>query len=386
MHHDALRVALYMRVNLEDTVNIIKVFAATEDDLMEVIGNVNLNQQFLSLAQELDVQEAKTPADIYKSHLVDGHGSALARRAGGNTVDSAKQNLASTFVNAFVNCAFGSDTLITPEGSDWLYKNKTHGMLSAAASSGMVLLWDVDTGFSSADKYSHSAQSMIKAGGLLATGMLNSGICNPEMDAAYALLSEHIDDEEDKDMKVAAVFGLGLAYAGTGREDILEILVPLIVDSSQGMETVALTCLSLGLTYVGSCNEDLAGSFVEAFLDRSDADLRDPMARTMCLGFGLLYMGCGAKCDSAIESLKAIEHPIRKYLEVTIQTCAYAGTANVLEIQKLVQMVTERVKVEDEDDEEKKEEGAAGAGAGATAAAADKKEGDKKDGEKKEEK
>ena len=40
-------------------------------------------------------------------HLVEG------RAASGPAVDSARQNLASTFVNAFVNAGFGTDKLMT---------------------------------------------------------------------------------------------------------------------------------------------------------------------------------------------------------------------------------------------------------------------------------
>ena len=47
-------------------------------------------------------------------------------------VDSARANLASTFVNAFVNAGFGNDKLMVEaeEGNSWIYKNKDHGMLS----------------------------------------------------------------------------------------------------------------------------------------------------------------------------------------------------------------------------------------------------------------
>jgi 26S proteasome regulatory subunit N1 len=38
---------------------------------------------------------------------------ADGRQAQGAAVDSARQNLASTFVNAFVNAGFGSDKLVT---------------------------------------------------------------------------------------------------------------------------------------------------------------------------------------------------------------------------------------------------------------------------------
>jgi 26S proteasome regulatory subunit N1 len=47
-------------------------------------------------------------------------------------IDSAKQNLATTYVNAFVNAAYGKDLLMTAQNSDnkesWIYKNKEGGM------------------------------------------------------------------------------------------------------------------------------------------------------------------------------------------------------------------------------------------------------------------
>lgn len=38
-------------------------------------------------------------------------------------------NLASSFVNGFVNAAFGQDKLLTDDGNKWLYKNKDHGTI-----------------------------------------------------------------------------------------------------------------------------------------------------------------------------------------------------------------------------------------------------------------
>lgn len=67
-------------------------------------------------------------------------------------------------------------------------------MLSASASLGLSLLWDHDIGLSQVDKYTYSSEEYIKAGALLATGMLNCGIRN-ESDAAKALLMEQIDNK-----------------------------------------------------------------------------------------------------------------------------------------------------------------------------------------------
>jgi 26S proteasome regulatory subunit N1 len=132
------------------------VAAIEDEDLREqlrlIISNSKLSEHFLALARDLDVMEPKQPEDVYKLHLVEG------RVPSGAAVDSARQNLASTFVNAFVNAGFGQDKLVTvaseastSEGSGsgsthWIFKNKDHGKISATASVGMITMWDVEGG------------------------------------------------------------------------------------------------------------------------------------------------------------------------------------------------------------------------------------------------
>ncbi|KAK2391127.1 26S proteasome non-ATPase regulatory subunit protein A [Trifolium repens] len=106
--------------------------------LQDIINNSKLSEGYLTLARDIEVMEPKSPEDIYKAHLLDGRASASA----GASVDSARQNLAATFVNAFVNAGFGQDKLMTvasdssSSGSsgNWLFKNKERGKTSAAAS------------------------------------------------------------------------------------------------------------------------------------------------------------------------------------------------------------------------------------------------------------
>ena len=40
-----------------------------DEELNEIISNSRLSERFIALARDLDVVEAKTPEDIYKSHL-----------------------------------------------------------------------------------------------------------------------------------------------------------------------------------------------------------------------------------------------------------------------------------------------------------------------------
>uniref|UniRef100_A0A914ZZC1 RPN1 N-terminal domain-containing protein n=2 Tax=Parascaris univalens TaxID=6257 RepID=A0A914ZZC1_PARUN len=93
------------------------------DKLAELNSNSDLHSYFHSLVTELDILEAKTPDAIYKSHLEQARPFASAP-------DCARMNLAAVFVNGFVNCAFGTDKMMSDADSAnrWFYKNKDFGM------------------------------------------------------------------------------------------------------------------------------------------------------------------------------------------------------------------------------------------------------------------
>eukprot|EP01103_Thecamoeba_quadrilineata_P019196 TRINITY_DN766_c0_g4_i1.p1 TRINITY_DN766_c0_g4~~TRINITY_DN766_c0_g4_i1.p1 ORF type:complete len:865 (-),score=217.23 TRINITY_DN766_c0_g4_i1:30-2624(-) len=298
----------------------------TDETLLNIIDNAHLNEHYLALARDLEVIEPKHPEDIYKSHLTE--------RSTSTQVDSARQNLASTFVNAFVNAGFGNDKLMTEEGNKWLDRNKEHGMMSAAASLGLVLLWDVDGGMVQVDKYMYRNEDYVKAGVLLAIGILNSGVRN-ECDPTSALLSGHLDSN-NANIKKGAIMGLGLAYAGTAREDIYEMLAPIVVDSKTSIEVVALAGLAIGQIFVGTCHPDATTSLLQALLERDEQSLNSTHTRFLSLGLGLLYLGKQEAADLTLETLKALRGPAAQYASTTVETCAYIATGNVLKIQKLL--------------------------------------------------
>ncbi|KAJ8877119.1 hypothetical protein PR048_021572 [Dryococelus australis] len=78
-------------------------------------------------------------------------------------------------------------------------------MLSAAASLGLVLLWDVDGGLTPIDKYLYSSEDYIKSGALLACGIVNCGVRN-ECDPALALLSDYVLHASNV-MRIGAILG-----------------------------------------------------------------------------------------------------------------------------------------------------------------------------------
>ena len=51
------------------------------------------------------------------------------------------------------------------DGNKWIYKHKGAGMMSATASLGLILLWDVEGGLTQIDKFLYSNEDYIKVGG-----------------------------------------------------------------------------------------------------------------------------------------------------------------------------------------------------------------------------
>merc|ERR1712025_886149 len=332
------------------------------DDLTEIMSNSHLNNHFLNLARELDIMEAKTPDDVYKTHLDN-----VRPAFGSGAVDSARQNLASSFVNGFINTGFGQDKLLMEDGNKWLYKNKEHGMLSATASIGLVLLWDVDGGLTQIDKYLYSPEEMIKSGALLACGIVNCGVRN-ECDPALALLSDYVLHNNNV-MRLGAIYGLGLAYAGSNRQDVLQLLLPVFADPKSNMEVVGVTALATGLISVGSCNGEVTSTILQTLMEKTEADMKDSYAKYLPLGIGLCYLGKQDAAEATIAALEVIPEPFRQVAVTLVEICAYAGTGNVLKIQQLLHICSDHYEQDKEVVDKSK----------------DKKKDDKKDGEKEKE-
>ncbi|EAT42121.1 AAEL006315-PA [Aedes aegypti] len=306
------------------------------DDLVEIMSNSHLNNHFLNLARELDIMEPKTPEDVYKSHLDN------SRTPFGSQIDSARQNLAASFVNGFVNAGFGQDKLLMEDGNKWLYKNKEHGMLSATASLGLILLWDVDGGLTPIDKYLYSNEDYIKSGALLACGIVNCGVRN-EVDPALALLSDYVL-HQNSTMRIGAILGLGLAYAGSNRSVVLELIGSVFSSerrTGSTMEVMGIAALSLGMIAVGSCNSEVTEVLLQTIMDRSELELKDTYARFLPLGLGLVYLGRQEAAEAVIAALEIIQEPFRSMATTMVEICAYAGTGNVLKIQQLLHLCSE---------------------------------------------
>ncbi|CAP71311.1 uncharacterized protein PODANS_6_3150 [Podospora anserina S mat+] len=318
-----------------------------DEEIQECLSNVKLPDHFKALGKELNILEPKTTEDIYKSHLES------SRVAGLTNFDSARHNLAAAFVNGFVNAGFGNDKMMLVAGDkeSWVWKTKDEGMMSTVASLGTLLMWDIENGLDQVDKYTYLEEEPIQAGAYLAIGIMNSGV-RLDSEPAMALLADN-DKLAHKNplIRVSAIMGLGLAYAGSNKAELLDFLLPIITDTTQQMRVSAMAALACGLVFVGSSNPEVTEAIITTLLDDDrKGQLTDKWTRFLALGLGLLFFGRQEEVDVILETLKAVEHPMAKPTSVLASICAWAGTGAVLKIQELLHICNEHL----EESEEKK--------------------------------
>lgn len=341
-----------------------------------IVGNTLTSQHFKYLLKELDVLAPKSPADVYKVHLEEG---VSARRLGistsastaASTVDNALENQAKTFVNALVNVGSGQETLLL-DNSEWLFRHKDIGRVCATASIGLVNLWNTEEGFTEADKYSFSKEDSIQGGSLLASGVLSTGVTS-EMNATFALLSDHVTKSPEAavdHIRDSAILGLGISYANTQNQDVLELLLPVLLDESASIECIGLCVYALGLVFTSSADDNIVASVLQVLIDRIDRitekdasvvkdkegltvykdELCTNSARLICIGVALLYLNTNVYPESVIESFAVLQHPIQQYLTTTVESFAFAGTGNMLQLQKLLSLCGTKSYDDDDDD------------------------------------
>lgn len=91
--------------------------------------------------------------------------------------------------------------------------------------------------------------------------------------------------------------GLGLAYAGTRRQDVVSLLLPVLSDKKSSPEVVALAALACGLITVGAADSEVLSNVLQTLLDLPVSELQEGQySRFLPLAIGLCYLGNFFQC------------------------------------------------------------------------------------------
>ena len=131
---------------------------------------------------------------------------------------------------------------------------------------------------------------------------------------------------------------------------MLDLISPIIVDSDNSIELQAIASLSIGMIFCGSCDQDAAESITQILLEKQEKDLEHSFTRIFALGLGLLFLGQQALVETSIEVIKSMlpHKNMAEFVSLVMETCAYAGSGNVLMIQKLLHLCAEHKEDEKE--------------------------------------
>lgn len=303
-----------------------------DEELVEIATNTELFSRFTEISQSLQKLKPKTPDDVLQLQ------ASLGNRQN-NRVDKALSLIAKSFVAAFHNAGIKEDLYYTaPRGTDCIMRNHGIGRAVAIATLGMLNLWDIEAGLNVLDFWTHSEDDNIIMGALTGVGIVSAAV-RSEFDPAKALLVDFLSHKKE-DVKIGAIFGFAMAYAGSEREDILELLAPFL-GIEEDPRIRAFASLAIGLVFVGTCNDSALSSVSEMIIQTND-DSKSiaQLIPIMALGLGLIFLGQQSRCDAAIEILKTASTTLSDFAQTTIIGCAYAGTGNVLEIQKMLRICT----------------------------------------------
>lgn len=400
---DALRVAL----KIDDEEKVRELFAMTDDGpsmaekqqmalllarhrshivlgddaLDPLVSNQSLSSHFRHVARSMDLAKPKSAEEVVGGPSVtrkqrqnpqDIFG-ALFNRDNNSGTESARGNLALSLINAFVNAGHDSDVYVnntlveqaaaaaataTAAGdapttqsilTDWLSRNKGAGLTVAAASLGLVSLWNVEEGLNRVDPLLYHQDPSVQAGAVLAIGLMNCGV-RDEADAAFALLSDYLTSETTPTaLRQSAILGLGICYAGARKEEVKDVLEPVVSNadsaSTGALAEAALASAALGLVFAGTAHDELGSSILQRLMEASETELDQPLSRLLVLGLGLLFLGKGEAAEPFLEALHTIEHRRGAFAVTVLESCAFAASGNVLKVQDMLRLCAEHAPV-----------------------------------------
>jgi 26S proteasome regulatory subunit N1 len=103
------------------------------------------------------------------------------------------------------------------------------------------------------------------------------------------------------------------------------------------------------MIFCGSCDQDAAESITQILLEKEEKDLEHSFTRIFALGLGLLFLGQQSLVETSLEVIKMLPHKnMAEFVALVMETCAYAGSGNVLKVQQLLHLCAEHKEDEKE--------------------------------------
>lgn len=190
---------------------------------------------------------------------------------------------AAAIANALVHFGYRRDPVFFPNEGDFKIKEEYSEQLllnksiSTVASVGLINAFDPD---SVCDFYSQSIFNTPEPGSILALAL--SSFKNKDSNYTILnLLSIFIGSDDDKEV-IAMLMGIAVLYAGTGSQEVYELVFPLL--SSETNDVCLFSIYVLGVVFTGDM--DILSSCLEIY---KELKKESPFANFAILGLSLFF-------------------------------------------------------------------------------------------------
>lgn len=220
----------------------------------------------------------------------------------------------------------------------WLGKAQNWAKFSATASLGVIHKGNLIDGKKVMAPYlpgSRSSSRFIKGGSLYGLGLIYAGFGRDIVDYLKTHLIENSGTTGDEDVDVllhGASLGVGLAAMGTANNEVYEALKDVLYnDVATSGEAAAF---GIGLTLLGTGDETAINDLFTYAQETSHGNI----TRGLSMALALINYGRQEQADELIDKMLASENSLIRYGGAFSIALAYVGTGNNKVVKKLLHL------------------------------------------------
>ncbi|QLG73244.1 hypothetical protein HG535_0E03280 [Zygotorulaspora mrakii] len=336
-----LAVQLFEKLNTHDNLEISYqiafdlVSAGSQELLDGLVSDLTAKNYDVKL---LEILSGLPSCDFYNTFLLNNKNIDTGLLNKSKSSLDGKFSLFHTAVsvsNGFMHAGTTDNTFIRTNLT-WLGKAQNWAKFTATASLGVIHRGNLSDGKKVMAPYlpgSRSTSRYIKGGSLYGLGLIYAGFGRDITDYLQSHIVENSAATGDEDVDVllhGACLGVGLAAMGSASSDIYECLKEVLYnDSAVSGEAAAM---GMGLTMLGTGND----SATHDMFTYANETKHGNITRGLAIGLALVNYGRQDLADMLISDMLANDDKLLRYGGAFTIALAYVGTGNNKAVKKLL--------------------------------------------------
>lgn len=302
------------------------------DTLVAELGERNYDSRLLEILSGLPT------CDYYNTFLLNNSNIDVGLLNKSKSCLDGKFSLFHTAVsvaNGFMHAGTTNNSFIKAN-LPWLGKAQNWAKFTATASLGVIHKGNLSEGKKVMAPYlpgSRASSRYIKGGSLYGLGLIYAGFGRDIIGYLKSHIVENSSATGDEDIDVllhGASLGVGLAAMGSSSTEIYESLKEVLYNDSAVSGMAA--ALGMGLTMLGTGNDSAVHDMFTYAQETQHGDI----SRGLAVGLALINYGRQELAEELINDMLSNENAILRYGGAYTIALAYAGTGNNKAVKKLL--------------------------------------------------